>query len=211
MEANPYESSAAVLHKRRFSARLLVTAGIGCGLLMLLCCGGFATISLLTGKYSQKRATMDPNEIRSFTKAIAALDIPSFLQPQSGVQITVSGDVTQTGVVYLSQDNADSLTIGQVAESDGADSRRQLDALLAGAGIPREELLIQQSTRVERKINGETTSFTVSKGSGEVSQNEYWRIRGEFRGRNGRALLFCQTRADAWSEQQIEQFILSIE
>jgi hypothetical protein len=100
--------------------------------------------------------------------------------------------------------------IAQFRDAAAENARRQMDVLLAGNLPPREDLRIDDLNDVDRTINGQPARFTISRGIGENTRTQYWRVTGQFRGRGGAAALVLQVPAVGSPEERIREFVESI-
>jgi hypothetical protein len=209
MSTNPYDSPETATRKMSGTTKLLVGLGVGCATVGLLCCGGFAAISFLTGDYTSRTTNSFASAVRGRTAEIADMELPERLSPVTSVQASRSGQASMTCVAYADSLTNSSLAMAEFDQSSAENMRGQLDDSLGGA-LRREELLGEESEKLECQIHGQQATFTVIKGTGQETQQPYWRASGTFRGKNGPAILVLQLRSPNYTKQQLIEVLKSI-
>jgi hypothetical protein len=207
---NPYD----VPERRGMSgtAKVLLGLGIGCGLLVVLCCGvlGFGSFAIV--KMAQDSTSHDPAQIHDIASEIALIQIPDSLKPKLGLNLNVPlvGPVMK-GAVFQDDAKRNVLLIGQFnrAFADQAGFEAQLRGSFDE--LDSEELENPETEVVDVKINGDLAKFTLSKGMGRRSREESWEVIGQFAGATGPALLIFEGRTADFTKEQIIAMLKSME
>src|SRR5262245_58786301 len=84
---NPYDTPKYARPGMSGGAKVLLGMGIGCGVLVLLCCGFFGASGWWLVRTAQKSITEDPNTIHILTEEIAKIDIPPSLPPRAAMDL----------------------------------------------------------------------------------------------------------------------------
>jgi hypothetical protein len=210
MSTNPYDSPLAPPRKAWSGAtKLVVGLGAGCATLVIVCCGGFATVAYLTGNWTSNSTISFASTVRSRTAEIAEITIPAALAPLTSYQASRAGKKVLTVVVYTDASGS-SLAMAQRDPSTDENLRAQMDDLLRGAGFRREELLGEEIEKFEAQIHEQPARFSIIKGKGQDSGQTYWRASGEFQGKGGAAMLVLQLRTAEYTMEQMMDVLKSI-
>ena len=65
----------------------LLGLGIGCGVVVLLCCGGIAGIGFFGARFASQSMVEDPAEIVVISNEIATIDVPPDLKPTKALPL----------------------------------------------------------------------------------------------------------------------------
>jgi len=116
---NPYDTPEHVRPGMSGTTKVLLGMGIGCGVLVLLCCGFFGASTFWLVRAAQHALTEDPNEIRRLTDEIVAIKIPDSLPPKAGMDLSVPivGSKFMTWVAYGAKNDRNGLFLAQFAGS----------------------------------------------------------------------------------------------
>ena len=184
------------------TGKVLLGLGIGCGLLVVLCCGviGF-------GGYAIVKVAKE-----STTEEIVTIDIPEELQPVMGLNVNLPfvGPVVK-GTLHSDKDRKDHLIIGQINQSFG--DRRNLETQLRTSMQHEgdEDVEVEETETLDTKINGELAHFTISRGKGQESQEKYWDVVGQFKGDEGPAILIFKARVANFTKDKVLAMLKSME
>ena len=184
------------------AAKVLIGLGIGCGVIVILCCGGFIFTGVYFARSVQQAMSEDPATIRGVTERIVAIDVPAELPPMMSLDwripfvgqmmMAIYGETEQSGLVIFQLEtdmgNAEDMKV-QFEES----MRR------AGRGEMRE-IPLEESEMFETQINGQAAEFRLGKGKRHESGDEVWQATGVFEGKGGAAMLFMQLDAEEFSK-----------
>jgi hypothetical protein len=205
---NPYDDQA---HRGMSSGgKVLVTLGIGCGLLLLLCCGGIGLGGFAVVKIAQNSAVEDPKRIDDITDEIVSMQIPETLEPVVGlnVNLPVIGPVMK-GSVYGDKAKQSNLILGQFNQQF-VDQHSLETQLRSATSEKHEDIDIEETEPFDSKIHNEPAHFEISRGKGHDSKEEYWEVVGEFRGSEGPAMLIFKGRAGEFTKDQVLEMLNSM-
>lgn len=186
--------------------------GVGCGLTVLLCCGGGGLTAYLIGRRTFT-PTKDPADVTQRAAEIADFELPNGYQPQ--MAITVQNPFTtepfMTMVGFGPANSESSLILMQMGKFvDEAQLKAQMDVQMAQQGKQAKHLQVQESRDVEVEIRGKPATFHIQKAEDINAKKEYIQIEGTFEGKGGAALLFTQLDAEKYSEEDAEKLVQSV-
>jgi hypothetical protein len=191
--------------------KVLLGLGIGCGVLVLLCCGGFFAV----GYYFSRGISNDPNTVHQVAASIVEIEVPERLKPMASMDPTIP---------FVNRKIMSMAIFGE-EKRHSALVLFQLDPDLAGGGSMRqqfEEAMKQQDNSQFREteledpqtfkteINGAEAEFRYGKGKDQESKQDVWQAVGEFEGNGGTAMLFMQLNAEDFTEEQLVDVLKSM-
>ncbi len=198
----------------------LMGCGLGCGVMMLVCCGGATIIAYGTIRTFEDSLTDDPDEILALSEQIATFDRPADLAPQGGFDFDTSllwQPIEVKGALYESQASEGIFVLvefGEMFDDNTVDYlRSQIQKAI------REEDDLESRIRIDGEpeeitltIRGEETTFTFNRGTELESDRQFIQAAGRFPGHDGRiGFVMLVLPADEYDEQQIVELIESIE
>ena len=211
---NPYDSPEAPRPGMSGSTKLLLGLGIGCGVLVLLCCGGFVGMSYYFGKSLQNAVTKDPAKIREITDKIVTIAIPESLPPVLAMEFVVPlvNMPFITWVQYGEEHGENMLGLAQFNEQlDERQMRSQWQQSMQQNGQRGyDEIDVEMSETVEQEVNGQPASFNVAQGHDRNSKAEVWQVSGTFHGKGGPALLHIKVSAEEFTKDQVLDILKSM-
>jgi hypothetical protein len=200
---NPYDSPETVRPGMSGAAKVLIGLGIGCGVIVLLCCGGFIFTGFWFTRSIQQAMSEDPATVRNVTDSMVTIDVPAELEPKMSMdhwRIPLVGEITmaiygepQQSVLALFQLDTDLGNAEQV-KTQFEQSMRE-----AGKGEMRE-VDLEESETFETEISGEKAEFRLGKGKRRDTADEVWQATGSFEGKGGAAILFMQLNAEEFDK-----------
>lgn len=200
------------------AAKVLIGLGIGCGLMLLLCCGGFFGFGLYMQRWLTKSVISDPAAVDSIAASMAKIEVPAGLKPTVGFRMQeIFGQQVEgafpTFALYADQETESQLLLESLPVGPAVRNRQGQD--------PAEGLLLQKNIslnkdlKVEKKevkeveIGGEKTSFTISKGKSSSGKNRI-QVTGSFEGNDGPVNLWLSVDADKYNEETVTKMLESI-
>ena len=213
---NPYDSPETGRSGMSGGTKVLLGLGIGCGVLVLVCCGGFGFFAFFFGRSVQQAASEDPATIRRVTASIVTIDIPEALEPKFSLDWTmpIVNRKMMTMAVYADKAQQSSLMVFQFSEDLGNPEMMKLqfqDSLRQSGREEWEEVKLDESETFETEINGSETEFAVGSGRRDNSDEEVWQATGAFDGRGGPAMLFMQLNADDFDKEEVMAILESMQ
>lgn len=187
--------------------------GIGCGLVLLLCCGGGVAL-FFVGK-SAFNITQDPAEVSRQSNAIADFNVPEGFKPEMAMSMKVpfTGQTIMNMVGYSAPNQEGGLFVAEAGQFAGADPeqmRAQMENSMQQQGRQVKQLRVIESRDVEVEIRGKPAKFRIQKAEDTQSKQEYIQVQGTFEGKGGPALLVGQLKADDFTEDDAEKLVRSI-
>jgi hypothetical protein len=197
------------------STKVLIGFGIGCAVLLVLCCGLIGVSGVWLANFMQNSLSEDPAKVVDATKEIADIEIPESLKPKAvfDVRVPFSGERAMLWVSYEGAGD-NHLVLGQFGPplAHLEDFESQLKQSMNESGRrQREDIDIEESETYDAKINGEDAKFTISQGKGRKSEKEFWEALGQFHGHGGPAMLIIRVEASEFTKEQVIDVIKSME
>ncbi len=199
------------------AAKVLVGLGIGCGVMMVLCCGGFIALSVYFKQWLDQSIASDPAAVRQIGSEIARIEIPDDLQPAFAMDIKVpfTGQPIVKSASYADKASQSVLTLMAFSEMAGAPDQGQVQAQiqqeLRNRGLRKDQPLSDRQSRERKiKVRGEEAVFTVAAGKDAGSGKSRLEVTGSFSGENGRVLLMIDADAEKYPEDRIVKMLESI-
>ena len=199
-------------------SKVLLGLGIGCGLVLLLCCGigGF-------GVYMFKSAftiQTTPAEVAATAQGITEMTPPEGFNPEGGVifKNPFTGEKAaafagfsgpgKKGVLIVAEVNQE--MVGADAEQIRAQAEQSLQQQGHQQGSQAQDLqMIGEPRDVKTTIRGQEATFTIQRGKAPDGA-EYYQVQGTFQGKGGPGFLMGQFPADQIDEEKTEAFVKSI-
>ncbi len=213
---NPYDTPEQVRPGMSGTTKVLLGMGIGCGVLVLLCCGFFGASTFWLVRTAQQALTEDPNEIRRLTDTIVAIKIPESLPPKAGMDLSIPfvGTKFMTWVAYGVEKNEDdnALFLAQFSADmvKEEDMRTQWKDSMRQSGQKEwDDIKVEESDKVELTINGSPATFTVDKGQDSKSR-EVWQVMASFHGKGGPAIFALKVDTEDFSREQLFEILNSM-
>jgi hypothetical protein len=211
---NPYDSPESVRPGMSSGAKVLLGLGIGCGVLVLLCCGGFGIFIFYFGRSVQRATSEDPTTIRQVTDSIVTIEVPEALEPKFSLDWTmpIVNRKMMAMAVYADKAKRSSLVVFQISKDLGNPEMMKSqfqDSLRQSGQREWKEVHLEESETFNTKINGGDAEFKIGKGKNE-SGKEVWQATGAFDGNGGPAMLFMQLAADDFDKDQVMAILKSM-
>ena len=211
---NPYDTPEYSRPGMSGTTKVLLGMGIGCGVLVLLCCGFFGASTFWLVRTAQHALTQDPEEIRRLTDQIVNIKIPESLPPKAGMDLSVPivGSKFMTWVAYGVEDDRNGLFLAQFAEGlvKEEDMRTQWkDSMRQSGQNDWDDIKVEESDKVDVPINGSPATFTIAKGQDSKSK-EVWQVMGSFHGKGGPAMLVLKVDTDDFTREQLFEILNSM-
>ncbi len=208
---NPYDVPPPERRGMSGGTKVLLGVGIGCGLVMLLCCGVVGLGSFAIVKIAQSSTTKDARQIKDITEDIVAIAIPDALAPFLGLNLNlpVIGPMMK-GAIFADPAQQNHLILGEVNRSFSDTKNLEAELRNSLQQHEREDIDVRESETIETTIHDEPARFTVSRGVGRESKTEYWEVVGHFQGSGGLALLLVKVETSRFTKEQVLDIIKSM-
>ena len=211
----PYQSPGmqAGAPQKGGGSKVMLGVGIGCGIVLLLCCGGGVGLYFVF-KDALKIETDAPAVVAA-AQEITDIDVPQQFAPTVAVKVNIPViNKGGTVVVYTDANQEGSIQLfelsGNATAAEQEQIRQQMEQNLRQQGHGSKNLVMTgESREVNFEVRGKPASFTIQKGKSQDGK-EFFEVKGNFEGKGGPALLSGQLPADQIDEEQAEAFVKSI-
>ena len=200
------------------AGKILVGCGVGCGVLLLLCCGGIAAVTWFGIEWMKGAVDRDPARIQAMLGGLATIDIPAGLQPKAAIDLTlpIVDRHVLSAAIYTGANDEEVLGVAEFSDAFGPVDqkrlRREIDRALNDHhqdADADDDFRVDESHNLEIEIRGQPAQFLIQEGATKAGQKKI-RAMGEFEGHQGTALLFMQVDAEQHNLEQVEQTLRSI-
>lgn len=213
---NPYDAPEIEPRGMSGTSKVLLAFGIGCGVLLLLCCGVFGVVTFVGYRFAQDTIIAQPDRIREIADEIVTIEIPDTLEPKMAVDVRIPfvGTRVLKGAAFIDATEKSFLMLGQANPEFGGDSgdiELQFNrAMNRHNRRNRRAFDVVETESFETTINDEPTKFKISRVVNEESEEEYWRAEGDFLGNGGPAILILEVESADFSKDQILDILKSM-
>jgi hypothetical protein len=212
---NPYDAPEPEPRGMSGTTKVLLAFGIGCGLLVVLCCGIFGLGGVWLASWAGNSVSEEPAKVREATEEIVKIKIPESLEPKAvfDLRVPFRGDRIMTWVSYEGASADNHLVLGQfgrpLANIEDFESHMKQSMRESGRD-DREDLDISESETIDTRIHDQDAQFKIAKGKGRRSNKEFWEATGQFRGDGGQAILLLRLASDDFTKEQVLEIINSM-
>ena len=188
--------------------------GLGCGFVLLLCCGG--GVGFIFFAKSAMQVVADPAAAQQQANQIADFDLPGGFKAQSAVLVKnpLTGQAVMTVVVFSTDNNEPGIFLmefGQLmANVDRGQLKTQMEQQMQQQGQQMKKLEVAESRDVDVQIRGKPATFKIQKAQDPQTKQQFVQVEGVFEGKQGPAILFGQLKADGFTEDDAEKLVRSI-
>ncbi|HQU46005.1 MAG TPA: hypothetical protein PK867_24545, partial [Pirellulales bacterium] len=158
--------------------------------------------------------TQDPAEVTQKSREIADFDVPEGFKPEAAFALNnpFSGDAFMTMVAYQApkRDGGLFLMSAGKAMGDATEFRQQMDVQMHAQGRQTKQLRVLETRDLELEIRGEPATFQIQKAEDRQNKQKYVQVEGTFQGKQGKAMIVAQLKADDFSEEDAEKLVRSI-
>jgi len=212
---NPYDEVQPPRQGMSGTTKVLLGFGIGCGLLLLLCCGVFGLGGVYVAQLAKKSVTEDAGKIREITDEVVSIKLPESLTPKYAVDmpIPIFGGRLMCGAFYQGATDDEFVGLGEFGQqmAGGGDFEEQLrQSMRENQPGDHEELDVKESDTIETKVNDEDAKFKLVRGDAPKTKQEYWEVTGAFHGNGGPAILILRLRTANYDKQQVLDIVNSM-
>lgn len=204
--------------KPRGRSKLLLGILIGCGGMILLCCGGGIGLVFFIFHWANETVENDPVTIRNRGSAIATLDIPAAMEPKVAIHVSfpVLGDLANI-VVYEDSEREAYLILADVREdiADGKSAEEWVDEIRRQGhqvSLPNHrDLEISETELIQHTVRGTEATFSIQTGQSKENDSRHIIATGNFPGKLGNGFFRMTGKADTLTIDDVKKVIQSIE
>lgn len=193
--------------------------GIGCGVMVLICCGGIFVLGYQTVQLFNESFTDVPDEVVAISDKIATFDRPASFKPSLGAEFDLNllgKQIVASGALYEVGDGGGLFVLSEFGKAFEGNSveylqeqlsqsieqqRQSQDSTIVFDGEPKE---------VPITIRGEENTFQFTRGHDTKDDREYIQVLGGFSGAEGPAIVWGILPLDEFDEQATTELIKSI-
>ena len=185
---------------------------IGCGGMMLLCCG----VGLWGIFYVRSMVSDDPVRIAAERARIAEIDIPADLEPTMAInaKFPFYGEIG-FGVIYADREGGSLIlmTINRsFAEAEESDLERVLQESLRQEGSEQErDFQVRQRDEKQLTVRGKPVTFYFATGKNTKTGADLVEVKGTFEGKSGPTMFYFLGDAEKYDEANLTEIIASIQ
>ena len=199
-------------------SKVLLGLGIGCGIVLLLCCGvgGF-------GVYMFKSAIKietTPAGVAEVAEGITEMDPPESFNPVMGMDIKnpMTDQKVITMATYAGPNQKGMLIVAEfdqaLAGANAEQMQEQIETSLQQQQQQNQQgaqhlEMVGEPREVKTTVRGQDATFKIQKGKSPDGE-EFYQVQGVFQGKGGPGFLMGQFPADQIDEEQTEAFVRSI-
>ena len=211
---NPYDSPEAPRAGMSGTAKVFIGLGIGCGVLVLLCCGIFGGSAFWFVKSTKDSISKDPAKIREVTDSIVTIEVPASLPPAMTfeVRIPLVDTRVMTFAMYGNEQQHNILMLmefGQQFDEQNMNMQWR-QSMRQNSGREVEDVDVESTETVDHDVNGQPAQFKVMKGKTHNSKREVWQLMGMFHGKEGQGMLVANLDEADFTKEQVLDIIKSM-
>lgn len=199
-------------------SKILLGVGIGCGLVLLLCCGGGVAIFMI-GKSAMQIETT-PAQVETVAKGITDMDVPAGFEPKMSMNMKVPfvNKKIMTMGIYTGPNEKGMIMIAEFGEEMAGNNPEQMKLQIENSLRQQQQQQGQGAQNLQMEgepkevtvtIRGQESTFTIQRGKAQ-NEEEFLQIEGTFTGKEGPAFVIGQLPASEYTEEDAEAFVKSI-
>ncbi|MCZ6806559.1 MAG: hypothetical protein O7F08_06370 [Deltaproteobacteria bacterium] len=203
------------------SSKLWLGILIGCGGVLVLCCGGAGILGFMGARFARDLVVKEPAEIRAATTEIAQIDIPPEYEPQLLLRLSIPfmGDLGNM-VIYATEDETgaimlaefgEEMTQGKSPEQVTREWQIQFQAQANNPQLDPNAVDAETTETLERNIRGEPTKFTIVQGKNRETEEEQIVASGSFKGHKGVGYFIMSADPDKLTIDDVKAVINSLQ
>ncbi len=215
---SPYHapSDQAGAPQKGGGSKLLLGIGIGCGLVLLLCCGGGVALFLIGKSAVQIETT--PAQVSTVAQGITDMDVPAGFEPKMSMSMKVpfANKKIMTMAFYTGPNEKGMIMVADFGQEMAGNNPEQMKLQIEQSlrqqqqGEGAQNLQMEgEAKEVKISVRGQESTFTIQKGKAP-NEEEFLQIEGTFLGKDGPGVLIGQFPASDFSEEDAEAFVKSI-
>jgi hypothetical protein len=210
---NEMEPTQQPTQSKGCGMKVLVILGLVFVVMALACCGvgGYFYYTM------KPVVTEDPTEVRAKTAEIAEIEVLDGLEPQMAMSMTIPiKNIDMAMVVYSDGTTSSALTmlmfsVDNLSDAEQAEMHRAFEQGTSQHNADGPEgINVEETQEKTIEINGQETTFIVSKGTGQQSGNARIMAVGTFQGKAGLTTVVVNVDAEKYPEEEVVKMLESI-
>jgi hypothetical protein len=209
-------------------SKLWLYLGLGCGGMLLLCCGGIGLFSWWVYGVAKSTVITTPDQIAAIQREVAQVDLPPRFEPLFAVDL--SSVTSKFGVppedgmlnraVWYGSRQGDEGAMAMLFEVKGgspeiAEQSRDMAESMAQGNAPQSDVPdAAQQVNAETHtvtINGEEAQFNIIEYRDETAGRSYWQAHGAFKNDVGWVYFVLHDQGENIDRDQIIEILDSIQ
>lgn len=199
-------------------SKVLLGLGIGCGIMLLVCCGiGGYGVYMFKNTF---RIETTPAGVTAIAEGITDMDPPESFTPVMGMDMKnpMSGQKIFTMATYTGPNQKGMLVVAEFDQTMAGKNAEQMKTQLETSmqqqqqqnqqGVQHLEM-VGEPREVKTTVRGQEATFKIQMGKSPDGE-EFYQVQGVFQGKDGPGFLMGQFPADQIDEEQTEAFVRSI-
>jgi hypothetical protein len=191
--------------------------GVGCAVMLLLCCGGIGGIGWWVVTTLEAGFSEDPVVVAKVASEIAGVTPPEGFKPVASLKVEIpllgyfrmaafdEEDVPLSTLILMQ------LPAVMSGDPDRALSEAEKQMQRQGRKKNEDNFRVMESKTEDLNVRGKPAAFTFAKGHYVSKPKEtYWRVMGVFQGQDGMGMLVLTVPVDDWTDEELKDFVRSI-
>jgi len=199
-------------------SKVLVGLGIGCAVVVFLCCGGGILLGLYFKNYAQQTLNQDPQVVKQKTDQIAKIKLPAAFQPTWSMDMKVPFTGQPMMLFTVWEDPAAKSTImlglfGPMFAQNQAQMQASFNQQMQqqGKGGSPQPLQNQKISSENLQIRGKPVTFVFTEGKDPQSGRSRIQVNGSFQGSNGPTMVIGDFDAQTYPKEKVVSILETIQ
>ena len=198
------------------STKLELGLGIGCAVVLFLCCGGFLAVSFYATSWVSKGVSTDPGTVNNVAAQIAEIDGPDDFEPvsSSDLRVPMADAAMMRAAIFRDWECDSTLVLATGAAFNSEDPQHiqaNLRKSLGQQAGSQESLQQTQVTEHILTIRDKPCKFLFITGLSQESKAKRIQVMGAFPAKEGQAVLFIEADAKEYPKADLLKILESIE
>jgi hypothetical protein len=213
MSMNPHDNFESGPKGMSGTTKVLIGLGIGCGVVVVLCCGVVGLGGYWFTKAMESAVSKDPATVQRVTGEIVTIDVPQSFRPEASIdtqfpfgqgsmQMAVYSDPAAKATLMLMQFSGETLANDPNFRGNFEKSMDQQ--------FKKQVVQAEKSEKTDVTINGEPATFTIVEGTGSRSAGQVMQVTGSFRGKTGVAQFVLEAESPDFTREQALEIVKSM-
>jgi hypothetical protein len=203
----PYQAPGSNPPPRSKGRGVWMGLGIGCAVLLVICCGGFVGVYY----WMKNAATDDPVQIAKIAEEIAEVPLPAEFRPKMGFNLSFFGQAVK-GVIYAPEKDDSFFLMGEYDAKMTDAERDQIVEQMRGSwrtqgNSNNQDLEVISSKTVELTMRGKPATFKFDEAKNRKTNAKFWQLSGTFVGKKGPAMMILILPYERFQENELKRML----